>query len=93
MAGEFRVLMSIDATLRRIAESVAAMELVDEHRSYTKRQAARILGSSVRTVERRINDGSLMKVGGGRIVRVSGQSLRQLLVAARAEGRVGVVRI
>lgn len=72
------LLRNIDGTLVRLAESVTALMTVDEDRNYSKREAARILGCSVRTIERRIRDGKLVAVSAGVFARVTGASMRRL---------------
>jgi excisionase family DNA binding protein len=87
------LLRRIDSTLARIAESVAAIEIVEEQRSYSKREAARILGCSVRTIERRLSAGELTAVLTGQKVRVGGRSLKRMIGVATAQKSVCVVRL
>lgn len=87
------LLRSIDAKVGRIADSLAALEKVEESKRYTKREAARVLGCSVKTVERRLKDGSLTASETAGRKRINGGSLKRFVHADDGRRAVSVLRI
>ena len=92
----------INDTLQRIADAHAALAknverlanihatcgTLDASRSYSRAEAARSLGVSLRTVDRRVHAGSLLAIKKGNTVRIDGAWLHrhqtgEQLVAAR----------
>ena len=89
--GVCRRLDLINATLHRIADAHAALAknverlannqatkgTIDVDRAYTRAETARLLNVSIRTIDRRISDGSLIIFKHGNTVRIDGSSLRR----------------
>lgn len=71
-------LESLHAEVTRIADclSLLVSEEIDAGQRLSRREAARLLGCSLKTVDRRIRSGDLEIVRHGRSIRVLGSSLR-----------------
>ena len=61
--------------LQQLANIQATCGTIDVNRSYSRAEAARALGVSRRTVDRRIDAGALQAIKNGNTVRIDGASL------------------
>lgn len=87
------LLTMIDEKLGRILDAVVVSVNIDDERIYSRREVARMLDCHVRTVDRRIQDGSLPAARKGTSVQVTGRSVRTLNEAYQRRRAACVVKI
>lgn len=72
------LLESINQKLHDIHAVVVLHSSIDQHRHYTRQEAAQLLGRSTRTVDRLIKSGALESIKEGHTARITGRSLHQI---------------